>query len=210
MRPARALAVFAIAATTAAVAVAWVDRALALMIAAWLPPGVDVPMNVPDLLLEFVVAVTLASFLVWVWIRWRGGFPRLQRIAPLLGIVAPLSLALKFIAKWVFGRTQSRWFIDHPGSYSFHWFDGQGVHLGFPSGHMLVATAVVLVVLAVFPRLRFIGWLALIALAVALLLTSYHYLGDLIAGWLLGAALAWVILAADARLRPAENARTPS
>lgn len=210
MRPKRALLVFAVVAVIAAVVVAWIDQSLTLAIAKWLPPGVKVPMNVPDLLIEFVAVMTVASFIAWLWVRWRGGFPRLQRVAPLLVIVAPLSLGLKFFAKWLFGRTQSRLFINHPWSYRFDWFDGHGAYLGFPSGHMLVATAVVMVVMAVFPRLRPLGWLALIALALALLLTSYHYLGDIIAGWLLGAALAWIILVADARLRPAKGAQTPS
>lgn len=191
-------------------AIIWIDRPLALEIAQFLPPGVKVPMTVPDLLIEFVGAVTVAGFFVWLVVWWRGGFPRLLRVTPLIAATAPLALGLKFLAKWFFGRTQTRLYINHPWAHDFHIGHGHGAFLGFPSGHMLVATALVAVVVAVFPRLRPLGWLVLIVLALALLLTSYHYLGDILAGWLIGMTLAWFICAADARLRPAKAPRTPT
>lgn len=209
LRPSRALAVFVAGALASAVAVAWIDRWLALTVAAWLPPGVSVPASIPDLLVQFVAGISVASLLAWLWTRRYARFPGLRRVSPLIGIAAPASLGLDLLAKWTFGRTQSRTFIDHPSSYAFHWFDGRGVYFGFPSGHMLVATAMVVLVIGVFPRLRALGWIVLVALALALMSTSYHYLGDVIAGWLLGATLAWFMLVADARLRPAESARRP-
>lgn len=205
-----ALSVFALAAGATAIAVAWIDRPLARTIARLLPPGKSVvPLQVPDGLIWFVIAVTGASILAWAWARWRGKYPRLLRLAPLIVLTEPLALGVKFFAKWVFGRTQTRLYVNHPWAHDFHWLHGHGPYLSFPSGHMLVAGALIAVVIAVYPRLRGLGWFVLIALAIALILTSYHYLGDVIAGWLIGATLAWLILAADARLRPAENPRTP-
>jgi membrane-associated phospholipid phosphatase len=208
MRLGRALIVFVLAAILAAVAVVWIDRPLALRIAHWLPPGAKVPMNVPDLLVDFVAIVTVVGVLIWLAVRWHGGFPRLERIAPLIAVTAPLALGVKFFAKWFFGRTQARLYINHPWAHDFHFFHGHGAFLGFPSGHMLVVAALVMVIVGVFPLLRLPGWLVLIALGIALLLTSYHFLGDVIAGWLIGATLGWLILVADARLRPAKSSRT--
>lgn len=205
-----ATAVFVLVAVVSAVSVVWIDRPLARAIARLLHPGNGSPMQVPDLLLWFVVAVTAGSFLVWIWGYWRGTHPRLLRLAPLLMLAEPLSLGVKYLAKWAFGRTQTQLYVHHPWAHDFHWLHGHGPYLGFPSGHMLVATALIMLVVAVYPRLRPLGWLALLLLAAALMLTSYHYLGDVIAGWLIGATLAWFILAADARLRPAESPQTPS
>ncbi len=206
--PGIAALVFALVAGAAAISVVWIDRPLARAVARLLPPGQTVPKDIPDLLIWFVIAVTAASLLVWAWARWRGKYPRLRRLAPLIVIVEPLSLAVKYLAKAGFGRAQTRLYIHHPWVHDFHWLHGHGPYLGFPSGHMLIAGAFIAVIVAVFPRLRPLGWLALIALALALILTSYHFLGDVLAGWLIGATLAWFILAADARLRPAENRQT--
>ncbi|MGH8225841.1 MAG: phosphatase PAP2 family protein [Gammaproteobacteria bacterium] len=204
-----AVLVFALAAAATAIAVAWLDRPLALAIARLLPPGKIMPLDVPDLLIEFVGAVTFASLLLWIWAWRRGGFPRLLRLMPLIAVAEPLALGLKFLSKWLFGRTQARLYINHPWAHDFHWWHGHGAFLGFPSGHMLVTAALITVIVAVYPRLRLWGWLVLVALGIALMLTSYHYLGDVIAGWLIGAALAWLILAADARIRPGAASRTP-
>lgn len=160
------------------------------------------------MLVEFVAAVTFASLLVWLWAR-RRGYARLLRLMPLIAVSEPLALGLKFLSKWVFGRTQARLYVRHPWAHDFHWLHGHGAFLGFPSGHMLIAATLVTLITAVYPRLRLWGWLALIALALALMLSSYHYLGDVIAGWLIGAALAWAILAADARIRPAAAPQIP-
>lgn len=203
------LLVFALAAGATAIAIAWIDRPLARVIARIFPPHETSLQGIPDMLVEFVAAVTVASLLVWLWARWRGSFPRLVRLMPLIAVAEPLALGLKFLTKWLFGRTQARLYVRHPWAHDFHWLHGHGPFLGFPSGHMLVATALIALICAVYPRLRRWGNLALLALAVALMLTSYHFLGDVIAGWLLGAALAWIILVADERIRPAAGPRTP-
>ncbi|MGH8427762.1 MAG: phosphatase PAP2 family protein [Gammaproteobacteria bacterium] len=180
---------------------AWIDRPLARAIASILPPQAILP-NAPDILAPFVAAVTIASLALRIRARRRGR-ARLSSAALLTAIAGPLALGLKELAKWVFGRTEVRYYLIHPQAADFHWLHGRDVFLGFPSGHMLVATALVAAVTAVYPRLRIWGNLALAALALALLLTSYHFLGDIIAGWLLGRLLVRVILALDARIRSA-------
>ncbi|MGH8161749.1 MAG: phosphatase PAP2 family protein [Gammaproteobacteria bacterium] len=203
----RASLVFVLGAVVAAVSVAWIDRPLALAIAHVLPPGASVPSTIPDLLIEFVIVVGLAGVVGWIWARWHGN-ERLLRVTPLVAATMPISLGVSELGKWLFGRTTTRLFVHHPRAYGFHWGDGHSMFFGFPSGHMLVATALIVVVIAVYPRWRWLGWALLAALALAMLLTSYHFLGDIVAGWLIGATLAQAILAADARLRPAKMPQT--
>ncbi|HEX5313572.1 MAG TPA: phosphatase PAP2 family protein [Gammaproteobacteria bacterium] len=186
-----------IGAALTAIAVAWVDRPLARAIAAVLPPR-SVQPNVPDVLAPFVAAVTLAS-LGFFFIARRRGSPRLAAAALCTALAGPLAYGLKELLKWFFGRITVSWYLIHPQAGGFHWLHGQGFFFGFPSGHMLVATALVTAVASFYPRMWPWGQAALAALAIALLLTSYHFLGDLVAGYLLGRLLAHLLIAAVAR-----------
>jgi membrane-associated phospholipid phosphatase len=94
-------------------------------------------------------------------------------------------------------------------SYGFHWFDGGGDYSGFPSGHMAVFTALVLPVVRCFPRLKFVCLVLLLLLGVALIVTGYHFLSDVIAGALLGYLVdrgSWRLLPKDAEERHEEAA----
>ncbi len=179
-------------AATCAVAVAWIDRPLAFAIASVIPPAEYVP-NVPDVLDPLVVAVSVAAILVWRAARARGD-ERLARATMLVALVGPVALGLKDAAKWVFGRPGVALMLHHPRVGAFHWLAGHGGYKSFPSGHMFVATAWVVVVLGVYPRLRPLGRAALLVLAAALILGSFHFLGDVIAGTVLGAAVGWAAL----------------
>lgn len=207
MRP--LLAATAAGTLVTVVSVVWIDRPLARAIARVFPPRTTWA-NAPDLLGVFVASVSVAALAAWAWAHWRG-HARLARLAPLVAVGEPLALGLKYLSKWVFGRTETRMFLSSHGLAGFHhWFDGHGPFRGFPSGHMLVATTLLALACALYPRLRPWSALALVALALALLVTSYHFLGDVVAGWLIGSALAWFILQTDARLRRAAAPRTPT
>lgn len=143
--------------------------------------------------------------IIWIWsaISGRTG-SRLAHLAPLLTVGLPLSIGLKALTKWIFGRTETRMFLSTYHSCDFcHWFDGYGPYTGFPSGHMFVLTTLLVLVCALYPRLRYYSGAVLIALALALILTSYHFLGDILAGWLFGYWLALIILKTDNVLRAA-------
>lgn len=198
------------AALLTAACVTWIDRPLARHIARWLPPGKKVPENLPDLLVPFVAAVSGVMLVLWVW-TWRQGRrdSGLGRLAPLLTVGLPLAFGLKSLTKWLYGRTEARMFLSTRHTCDFcHWFDGFGPYTGFPSGHMLVLTTLLMLACAVYPRLRHYAWGVLAALGIALLATSYHFLGDVLGGWLFGYALALVILKTDAGLRAAAKRRT--
>lgn len=208
--------VFAIAALgagtiLAAISIAWIDRPLAHAVARWLPPGRRIP-AVPDLLMPFVAIVSIAMLAVWIWTWSRGrSNSRIGHLAPLLTLGIPLSFGLKALTKWACGRTETRMFLSTYHSCDFcHWFNGYGPYTGFPSGHMLVLTTLLVLIGAIYPKLRYYSAAILLALAAALILTSYHFLGDILGGWVFGYLLALIILKTDAALRSAIARRTPA
>lgn len=202
----RALWVTAGAAATA-VCVAWLDRPLARAVARILPPGRTLP-DAPDLLAWFVAAFTPAALLVW-HLAGRSGRRRPALAALLFAVAAPSALGVKYLAKWVFGRAEVRTYLAVPHVHGFHWFAGTPGLRSFPSGHMLVATALVGVAVHVYPRLAPWGVLALGALGALLIAASYHFLGDVIAGAVLGALVAWSVSALLARPALARGLRIP-
>jgi len=204
-----ALAGYGGVALLTAVCVVWLDRPLARVIARAFPPDQTLP-DAPDLLMAFVAGISILALLAWPWAR-RHGHHRLERLAPLIAVGAPLALGLKDLSKWAFGRTEARMALSTHGYAGFHhWFHGYPPFMSFPSGHMLVVTALLALVTAVYPRVRPLAVLLLAALAAALLITSYHFLGDILAGWLFGRLFAVLILRADAALRPEAALRTPT
>ncbi|NNM81519.1 MAG: phosphatase PAP2 family protein, partial [Burkholderiales bacterium] len=135
--------------------------------------------NLPDLLSVVTIFSTFAC--------WAGYSLLSKRKAPMAslfmasGISIPLAFAAKSILKWIFGRTNTRiWLTGTPDS--FHWFQGGNNFEGFPSGHMLVFTPIFLLLLEVFPKLRLPILGAWLGLGAALLLTEYHFPGDVLAG----------------------------
>ena len=191
------------------VCILWVDRPLSRWVARWLPPGRTLP-DAPDVLVPAVVIVSILMLLLWIW-SWPASrrHRRLAHLAPQLAFGLPLTLGLKTLAKWIFGRTETRMYLSTYHSCDFcHWLDGFGPFRAFPSGHMLVATVALTLIVASYPRLRYIAWGLLLALAIALVATSYHFVSDIIAGWLFGHAFAWLILRSDAGLRSVLTAQT--
>ncbi len=205
----RAVLVFVTGGLLTWVSITWIDRPLARMIGHALPPGSTAP-NIPDLLAQIVGAIAVTALLVSWWAR-RRAYYRLAHTSLLVTIGAVTSFGLKSLAKWIFGRSETRLYLSAPHYAGFHhWFHGYGPFGGFPSGHLMVATTLVTLVTACYPRLRPWGAAALVLLAIALLLTSYHFLGDAIAGWVLGQSLAWVMLWTDAALRRRRFSGTPT
>jgi len=195
-----------------AISTVWVDRPLARFVAHWLPPGRTVPESLPDLLVPFVAVISGLMLGLWIWTWSRGqGTSRLGRLAPLLTVGLPLAFALKSLSKWFYGRTETRMFLSTHHACDFcHWFHGVGPYSGFPSGHMLVLATLLVLLCRVYPGLRHYATVFLVALGLALMATSYHFLGDVLGGWFFGYVLALVILKTDAGLRSAAARRKPA
>lgn len=139
-------------------------------------------LDFPDLLLPLVVVVTILG---WVGRFLFAGNPArqgLQRCSAVLGVVAPASYLVKEAFKILFGRIQTPMWVVQPTSTGFHWFHGFAPYNGFPSGHMLVIAAIAAVLWRSYPRFAMVYAAGLLAMGVALVLTDYHFLGDVIAG----------------------------
>lgn len=149
--------------------------------------------HVPDLLLPVVLVVTLVG--------WGGRFllahdaakGQLRGCLALLGLVAPLSYVAKSALKLLFGRVNTREWLVHPQLAGFHWFHGTGVFNGFPSGHMIVFTAMAAAIWHYYPRYRSSLAALLCLLAVALVLLDYHFVSDVFAGTYCGVLVYWVV-----------------
>jgi membrane-associated phospholipid phosphatase len=150
-------------------------------------------LNVPDLLFMFASALTIASWLAYLWLS-RSGVPEKYLIAcRLTGTTLPAAVAVKSVLKWIFGRTETRAWLADPDSYGFHWLAGNNGFNGFPSGHMLVLTPLFLILWNYYPRYRLYYGVMWIGLAIALLMTEYHFLSDVMAGGYAGAIVYFAI-----------------
>ncbi len=142
--------------------------------------------NIPDILF---LLVCFGSGLFWsnYFIhKRRGTIDEQARFSLLAGSVIPLAYFLKWFFKYVFGRTNTRIWLANRGSDCFHWFNHSAEYSSFPSGHMAVFTAFFAAVWLCYPRYRSISFWLMLILAVALIVTDYHFLSDVIAGAYLG------------------------
>lgn len=142
--------------------------------------------KIPDVLF---LLVCFGSGFLWsnyLLLRQRGIINDRSRFSRLAGSAIPLAYFLKWLCKWVFGRTNTRVWLVNQGRDDFHWFHGGGIYSSFPSGHMTVFTAFLAAVWLVYPRYRSIAAGFGLILAVALVATDYHFISDVIAGAYLG------------------------
>lgn len=148
--------------------------------------------DIPDILF---LLVFFGSGLLWAnyLLHKRRGISNIQTSFSLLaGSAVPLAYFLKWLLKYVFGRTNTRSWLANQACDGFHWFHGGENYSSFPSGHMAVFTAFFAAVWLLYPRYRCISSGGLLLLAVALLATGYHFLSDVIAGAYLGLVAACI------------------
>jgi membrane-associated phospholipid phosphatase len=167
------------------------DIPLAIWIARYLLAYVPHIKNseIPDLLLISVVILTSLSWMEYFYLLHRNIRDRRTHFFRFVGTVMPLTFVVKDVLKWIFGRTDTRIWLKNPGLHDFHWFAGTKGFEGFPSGHMLVFTPLFLALWQFFPRYRLYYGVVWFCLAIALIVTEYHFLGDVLAGAFLGAVV---------------------
>ncbi len=142
--------------------------------------------DLPDLLFLFVCLITIIAWAAYFHLAHKGIYNTHTRFFQLIAITTPLTFFLKSILKYAFGRINTRYWLKYPGLMEFHWFNGSENFSGFPSGHMAVFTALAVALWRFYPRYRrgCAGFLAVLALA--LLVTDYHFVSDIIAGAYVG------------------------
>lgn len=103
------------------------------------------------------------------------------------------ALVAALVLKFAIGRSQvvPMYLIKHV--YEFRPFHGSEDYAAFPSATMAVSGAMLAVLWLLVPRLRILWVFILLLLAMALVVTSSHWTGDIVAGTFLGAFVAWLV-----------------
>lgn len=132
-----------------------------------------------------------AIVVVFLWRIWRPG-GRWQTL--LLAISADLVAAtvVKQVLKWGFGRYWPTTWKPHLPSligtsdYGFHPFYQGLAYESFPSGHALVICSLMTLLWLASPWWRWLHGILYAFVCVALVAMNYHFVGDVIAGAVLG------------------------
>jgi membrane-associated phospholipid phosphatase len=109
------------------------------------------------------------------------------------------AIAAKDWLKFAFGRLwPETWVNGNPswiadGAYGFTPFHGGAGWASFPSGHMTVITVPFAVLALARPAWRWAAAVAPVLVALGLYGADYHFLSDILAGTLLGAACALLV-----------------
>lgn len=102
------------------------------------------------------------------------------------------------VLKLAFGRTWPAYYrpsLVDDGVYGFNFFHGGQAYNSFPSGHMASICALTVVLWLTYPRFRAIYALVMGAAAAGLILGSYHFVSDVIAGGFAGGTVAILVIA---------------
>ena len=145
--------------------------------------------NLPDLLSVVVLVATSAGLWMYLVRSRRGIYDHLTSLAKLITWSAPASYVTKHFLKYVFGRCNTRRWAIEPAEYGFYWFQRRPMCDGFPSGHMVVMVTLLAALWRFYPRTRPYCLAAAVLLAVALVVTNYHFVSDVVAGAYLGVAV---------------------
>jgi membrane-associated phospholipid phosphatase len=143
-------------------------------------------------------------------VAWRFWQPGGQLQTLLLAIAANLvvTAGIKSLLKWVCGRTwPETWVSNNPswiadGVYGFHPFHFGKAYQSFPSGHAAATFAVISILWLSRPRWRWLHATVGGTVCVALVGLNFHFVGDVIAGAMLG-SITGVYATRLFRLRPA-------
>ncbi len=141
--------------------------------------------KIPLLLEILAAAIVLLSFHA----RYQTTLFHIRRIIILVAIIAS---SIRVAAKIIFGRTwPETWTKDNlswisDGVEAFHPFSLSNSFHSFPSGHALLTFAFASLFWRFAPQYRLVWFLCMIAVIIGQLGQNYHYLGDLLAGGLIG------------------------
>ena len=141
--------------------------------------------NIPNTLPQLVAVGTTTMWCAYYVLFRKNRRNVHAQFIQLAASAVPVAFLIKIFLQYAFGRTNIRLWLRTGDPIEFSWFSPI-VDGGFPSGHMVVFTAFFTAVWLHYPRSRQFVVAALSTLAVALLLTSYHFVSDIVAGMYCG------------------------
>lgn len=109
------------------------------------------------------------------------------------------AVAATLVFKHIFGRTGADPEYITEGKYEFAFMHGGPIfggpgHDSFPSGTMAVAGALIGVLWVAYPRMRSLWASILLINAIGLIVTNFHFVGDVLGGTYLGLLIAALTL----------------
>lgn len=148
----------------------------------------------PPLLSDwFTYLVAVGMVAVVAWRLWRpGGSLQTLLLAIAANVVA--TVAIKTVLKWAFGRSwPETWAESNPSLiadnvYGFHPFHVGKAYQSFPSGHAAAIFAAISILWLSRPQWRWQCAIAGALVCAALVGLNFHFVGDVIAGAMLGSA----------------------
>lgn len=147
--------------------------------------------DIPDFLFPVALVCTVTSWIAYFYLDHNRRGNAWTRFFDLTRWTVPFAFMAKLSLKEIFGVVTTRKWLQQPELFGFHWFHGGMEYGGFPSGHMAVFTVLVIAFWRFFPKTKYVGVVVLIVTAVALIVTSYHFVSDVIAGALAGFLVDW-------------------
>jgi membrane-associated phospholipid phosphatase len=162
----------------------------------------------------WLISVWLQQVMPWaivatvLWWLWKPG--RLQTTFLAISASLIVTTCLKVLLKWGFGRSAAESWRDNPsligsGDYGFHPFRTGIGYDSFPSGHAAIVCSVLAILWLGYPRGRSLYAIVGVCVCVALAGMNYHFVGDVIAGVMLGSTTGIYI----ARLFRLQNLKPP-
>lgn len=137
--------------------------------------------TIPNTLPPLVAIATTVMWLAYFVISRKNDRIIQTQFIRLAACAVPAAYLIKNFLQHAFGHTHIRLWLRAGGPIEFRWFNPIETG-GFPSGHMVVFTAFFTAVWLYYPKYRALAVAALSALAAALLVTSFHFVSDIIAG----------------------------
>lgn len=174
--------------------VRYVDRPVSLFVQERLygnPHWSRMTSSLPDTLLTMVAVISAGAFIAYCARKKRLLLDRHTRLLGQIALSLPVSYLVKVVLKHVFGRVETRYWLDNRQLYEFHFFHpGDGFN-GFPSGHMVVFATLAAAIARHEPEYGLLCHALLMILAILLVATNYHFVGDVVSGAYIGCLTEW-------------------
>jgi membrane-associated phospholipid phosphatase len=177
---------------TTLILVRWLDKPIAL----WVHSVFGSPRRAGELASAPVFSIPLilaVAFVVLGLLAIMGRrFSKLKATVLLCNISMLAADAIKNQLKFAFGRTwPDSWkpgvvSLVHDNAYGFHFFQSGLSFESFPSGHAAVAAATLSVLWILYPRLRAVWGIGIVAAAFGLVALNLHFLSDVMVGSFVG------------------------
>ena len=152
--------------------------------------------------LDLAVLIALLFLLgCGTWVLSGRSLPLWTRTPLLCSWATTWATAADIIFKRIFGRAfpDPTYIQDHLDG--FHLLHGGPHWTSFPSGTAIISSAIASVLWLVTPRLRLSGVAILTLLCIAVVVTNFHWVSDVVAGVFLGSSIGWMTVRLDTSSR---------